>query len=227
MIHGNAVAIAPSLHRGMVFMPEGASHFADAAEPIDDFRMGFHAIHVRPQRTYVNDESVRDFVDNDGMAGKTIGERLLALKARTDWTLDEIAKRAGYSGRSSVQTYFNAEYSPAALDSKVARKLADAFVGHGVPVIQADEIWSLVGAEIPPTVPTEDELAGILHSVHVGLPPGLPLSEWLQEVAGGLRTRLALLANDRATPANEDDPEPASPPTAGRRARPTAADRKG
>lgn len=226
MIYGNLVAVAPPLHGGVILMAERQRELAHP-EPFDDLGMGFHSPFVRPSRTYVNVESVPASGDDADMGSKSIGERLLALKTRTGWSLDEIAERAGYKGRSSVQALFRVDYDPSNLDAKVARKLADAFVGQGDPPIQADEIWSLVGHAIPPTVPSEEDLRSILESVHAGLPPGLPLAEWFPSVAAGLRTRLALIANERASSEDEGPPREGDGPRAHAPRRPNAAGHRG
>ncbi|WP_380873637.1 hypothetical protein ACFB49_42840 [Sphingomonas sp. DBB INV C78] len=86
------------------------------------------------------------------MAEQTIGEHLIALKERSGLSLTDIAKRAGYAGKSSVQEYFRAHYNPPRLDAVVAQKLAKAFAGSGEPNIEASELLSLVGIPVPTEV---------------------------------------------------------------------------
>jgi len=78
-------------------------------------------------------------------ANQTVGSALLRLKARSALSLDEIAHRAGYARRSSIQEYFNQKFA-GPLGDKAANKLADALTNHGVPPITRDEILTLTGA---------------------------------------------------------------------------------
>lgn len=83
-------------------------------------------------------------VDNVRMTDKTTGELLLDLKRRAGLSLDAIAKRAGYSGRSSVQQFFSASYDRP-LDTDVASKLAVGLQGFGAPPIEMSEVFVLTG----------------------------------------------------------------------------------
>lgn len=76
---------------------------------------------------------------------ETIGTRLLRLKERSLLSLDMIADRGGYSGRSSVQRIFNAKYNPSFLTPSVINNLTRALVGQGDPPIEASEIADLGG----------------------------------------------------------------------------------
>lgn len=87
-------------------------------------------------RTYVNVENVRPQRQFAAMEREqTIGEQLRRLQERAGLSYDAIAKKAGYSGRSSVQRFFAPEYNPQFIPLSVANKLADAFaeteVGRG------------------------------------------------------------------------------------------------
>jgi hypothetical protein len=105
------------------------------------------------------------------MAKGTIGEALLALKKRSGLSLQDIAMRAGYKGRSSVQEYFAGHYDPARLDSVVAEKLVAAFKGTGQPPIHPSEVFELVGLPIPTeVVPIEQEMPTLR-----GAPKDLPV----------------------------------------------------
>lgn len=91
---------------------------------------------------------------------ETVGTRLLRLKERSLLSLDMIADRGGYSGRSSVQRIFNAKYNPSFLTPGVINKLTRALVGQGIPPIEASEIVDLGGyAEIK--AQAVDELTSI------------------------------------------------------------------
>jgi hypothetical protein len=76
---------------------------------------------------------------------ETVGARLLRLKERSLLSLDMIADRGGYSGRSSVQRIFNAKYNPPYLTPGVISKLTQALAGQGTPPIEASEIVDLGG----------------------------------------------------------------------------------
>jgi hypothetical protein len=69
----------------------------------------------------------------------TIGSHLLSLKERSGLSLDSIAERGGYSGKSSVQRIFNARYNPSFLTPTVIAKLRLALEGEGIPPITADD----------------------------------------------------------------------------------------
>lgn len=58
-------------------------------------------------------------------------------------SLEQVAKEAGYKGRSSIQRYFE-DHTIVALQPKVAAKLARALVGKGSPPIQPTELIMLV-----------------------------------------------------------------------------------
>lgn len=80
---------------------------------------------------------------------KTTGSALLALKQRAgNLSLEQIAKAAGYNGRSSVQSFFNDGYVKP-LDTEVAGKLADALEGKGEPAITRAELFALTGVPMP------------------------------------------------------------------------------
>lgn len=103
----------------------------------------------------------------------TIGEKLIALRERAGLSLDEVAARGGYGGRSSVQRFFNARYDPVFLPMAAAQRLARALVGHGSPPIAADEVMALASipsAQAGGAFPLPDELA---HPA--GLPRDIPI----------------------------------------------------
>jgi hypothetical protein len=147
----DALPLPPSLHGRMVAMPEGASERTDTAALLYEVCMIVHTRNVRTVRTFVKGvEYVPGICDHANMPNKrtTIGETLLALKARADFPLEEIARRAGYRGKSSVQEYFKAGYE-GPLSGRIAGKLAEALEGAGTPPITRDEIAQLVD-ELPP-----------------------------------------------------------------------------
>jgi phage repressor protein C with HTH and peptisase S24 domain len=76
-----------------------------------------------------------------------LGASLLSLKVRAGLSLDDIARRGGYSRRSSVQAYFNPQYE-GPLSQKAAAKLVKALTGLGNPPITEEEILTLTG-ELP------------------------------------------------------------------------------
>lgn len=84
----------------------------------------------------------------------TIGDRLAALKRRSNLSMSEIARLAGYKGPSSIQRYFAPDYDPSVLDYRFALKLVDAMQGAGDPPIDIYEIMQLTdrGAIEDPSV---------------------------------------------------------------------------
>ncbi len=126
------------------------------------------------------------------MSGKTIGERLLALKARSGLTLGAIAQAAGYAGPSSIQAMFKSDYDPEGLSTKVGESLFRALVGKGSPPISGNEVLSLVHMpsvrrhsgpddELPAVIPAvADELENEIEQVEVmptlkGQPKDVPV----------------------------------------------------
>jgi transcriptional regulator with XRE-family HTH domain len=103
-------------------------------------------------------EYVPGICDHTYMANTgTVGEALLDLKRRADLSLDKIAERAGYKGKSSIQEYFKPEYE-GPLGSRAAVKLATAFEGLGIPPITWAEIMALAGATpVPNAKPVKFE----------------------------------------------------------------------
>ncbi len=140
-------SVPPPLNGGMIGMVECPRNGPDASKLIDDFGMGFHKPNrVRPLRTNVNLESVQPSDAQCVMTDEpTIGQKLNDLRARADMTLDAVAEAAGYSGRSSIQRYFNRDYDANNLPFEVARKLTKALVGKGNPTILAQEVLALAG----------------------------------------------------------------------------------
>ena len=76
---------------------------------------------------------------------ETIGQVLVRLRARAGLSLDEVARAAGYRGRSSVQRFFSPDYDVDFLPMDVAHKLARAFIGTGEPQIRRQELLALAG----------------------------------------------------------------------------------
>lgn len=74
----------------------------------------------------------------------TVGSHLLAIKAHAGRSLAEIAKDAGYAGRSSAQAFFRENYNPESLPLEVANRLIPALSGHGDPKVQPEDILRLV-----------------------------------------------------------------------------------
>jgi len=148
MLLRNAVALNPPLDSRVVTMLQGARDRADAPSLHDDLGVA-HARYVRSKRTVVNVENVRTVCKGDDMSDRrTVGERLLDLKRRAGGvSLDEIARLAGYRGRSSVQGYFNAAYDADYLPPTVAERLATALATRGID--PAEVLAMARTAEIP------------------------------------------------------------------------------
>ena len=127
MFVGDATALDPALHSGMIAMAQLASHRADATAFADDFCVG-HKAYVRSKRTMVNVENILGSDEYGWMAeNHTMGQRLRGLREQSGLSLDEVAKRAGYRTKSGAQRYFEAHYDTDFLPRSVAEKLADAF----------------------------------------------------------------------------------------------------
>lgn len=77
---------------------------------------------------------------------KSVATALAALRERSGLSLEQVAKAAGYKGRSSVQRYFE-DSTIETLHPKVASKLAQAFLGKGSPPIQAADLIVLTHAD--------------------------------------------------------------------------------
>jgi phage repressor protein C with HTH and peptisase S24 domain len=135
----NLAALVPALDCGVIGVVELSRHFPNAAKAIDDFPMGFHAAVVRCGRTYVNDENVPPLSDKVAMS--TVGEKLMLLRERSGLTLDQVAKRMGLKGRSSVQRLFAGDVDM--LGPVDALRLADVLEGLGTPPITREEVTSL------------------------------------------------------------------------------------
>lgn len=150
LFDGDIPPLPPALYGRMIPVPQGAGQRPDPSAFANELCM-VHVRDVRNDRTYVKGlDSVPTFCDYTYMAGtQNVGEILLALKERSDLTLEEIAAGAGYAAKSSVQHYFSKAFS-GPLAQKAAAKLANAFEGKGSPPIERAEVMTLVG-EIPPT----------------------------------------------------------------------------
>ena len=127
-----------------MLVSKAARQSANAAQICDDLPMLNHDPVVRDVRTSVKAvATVPSFCDHAYMADKTTGEILLALKLRAgDPSLDDIARAGGWSGKSSVQAFFNAAYDKP-LGGTVALKLVKALAGRGSPPIEESEITRL------------------------------------------------------------------------------------
>lgn len=151
-------------------MTQLVSHWPNSAEA-RDHRSNAHDLYVRYSRTYVNGENEQAIDDSAFMAEETIGVTLSELRKRSGLSLEDVAKRAGYAGRSSVQQYFAAHYDPRRLDAVVADRLAGALAGLGDPVIDRSEIMRLVGVAVPTEVVPIDQPMPTMR----GLPRDLPV----------------------------------------------------
>jgi hypothetical protein len=77
------------------------------------------------------------------MVNATIGQQLLDLKERSGLSLANIARGGGYKNASSIQRYFDAAYEAEYLPRALAKRLKDALIGFGEPVIQDADIERL------------------------------------------------------------------------------------
>ncbi len=85
----------------------------------------------------------------------TTGQKLSELRTRSGLSLEEVAKRAGYQGRSGVQRYFSPEFDRR-LDVEVAVRLSEALSGRGDPPIGTSEIVALASAGLSEALPTPE-----------------------------------------------------------------------
>lgn len=143
MVFGDVVSLPPALHSRVIEVAERPRDGPNAATLAEDLLVG-HPVPVRPFRTPVKGVvSVPEICDFVLMAdGKTTGERLIALKARADMSLIQIAKAADYAGKSSIQEYFRETYE-GPLGTRAALKIAGALEGRGQPPIARDEVLAL------------------------------------------------------------------------------------
>jgi SOS-response transcriptional repressor LexA len=184
-------SVPPPLHGRMASMLKLLGHRADASEALDYVFCG-HDGDVRSQRTHVNVENVRQFVDSIRMdASETTGDKLVRLKQRAGMTLESIAKASGYRGRSSIQRYFSADFE-GHLPAEAAVALAKGLAGRGDPEITADDLLRLSIAGSVVSAEREDDTyvlevtgsvvagvwreqsdwpAGERYSIEVGPPP--------------------------------------------------------
>lgn len=142
---GDYIPLPPTLNGSVAVMREFISHRPDTPERLNDLPCVHTFMYVECVQD-VNVENVHRCEQCADMKNSTIGSRLVAIKSRAGRTLDEIAKDAGYKGRSGVQKYFSEDYDPPALDAVVAGKLCKALVGFGSPAITQDEIFGMVGS---------------------------------------------------------------------------------
>lgn len=127
------VTFDPTLDGCVIVVSQQAGNRAYAAPLTNEFSVRGHTGFVRTSRTQVNVESVPANRNNASMPEKpTIGSQLRSLQDRAGLSYDAIARRAGYTGRSSVQRYFSADYDPPYLPLNVAEKIAMGFEGSSV-----------------------------------------------------------------------------------------------
>lgn len=73
-----------------------------------------------------------------------VTERFRDLRERAGLSMDELARRMGYKGASSIQRYENPDdYKKSYIGPDLAAKLQRALVGKGSPPIEATEVWAL------------------------------------------------------------------------------------
>ncbi len=138
MLIRNAATVAPALNSCVVAMPELPSQWPDASKAVDQFCVS-HEGFVRTLRTsckpfsYVGRdvEYVPPYVHTSGMTNETLGAKLRRLQQMSGRSYEQIAKAAGYKGRSSVQRYFEPDFDED-LRPDVWRKLAKGFEGSAV-----------------------------------------------------------------------------------------------
>lgn len=136
-------------------MAQLTGYRADATTGLDYLCVG-HNADVRTLRTQVNVENVRTPHDYARMSDdRSVGGKLLKLKDRSGLSLDAIAERAGYAGRSSVQRYFDEAFDAEFLPPKIAVKIAKAFEGTAVG---PEPILALAG--MPPQNATPAKFEG-------------------------------------------------------------------
>jgi phage repressor protein C with HTH and peptisase S24 domain len=120
--------------------------------------MGFHAPYVRSQRTSVNGENVRTLSDKADMPKETVGQKLIALRARSGLSMEKVAKAMGLKGRSSVQRLFVEHLDD--LTPADAFGLANAFDGKGDPPIAREEVLNLSKYPLAEVRPNETQRLG-------------------------------------------------------------------
>lgn len=80
---------------------------------------------------------------------ENIPDHLTSLRKRSGLSLEQLAKRMGYAGASSIQRYFAlGGRSPGYLPRDTVAKFADALVGIGTPPINKEDVWELAGPEL-------------------------------------------------------------------------------
>lgn len=177
MVVRNFVPFHPSLHRGVIFMPEQSGHWPDTASRFDDVCV-CHTEDVRLERTFVNVENVRTLCDVYAMSDpEQTGYILRKLYDKSGLSLGQIAKRAGYKGRSSVQKYFSEDYDKY-LTPNIANKLATAFEGTSVnpsEVLELAEKTSVVDQPLS----ERNDLVTVIGEVKAGA--WLEESQWSEE----------------------------------------------
>lgn len=95
---------------------------------------------------------------------KSVSNQFAALQRRADLTLEELAKKLGYAGPSSVQRYVSPEFEGPYLPAKLVQR-AMKLVGLGQPPIKDREVLALGG----PLIAREGEgLVPVISYVQAG-----------------------------------------------------------
>ena len=90
--------------------------------------------------------------------GKRAPELLTELRNRAGLSMEDLAKRAGYSAASGLQRYENpAHYKQEYFDVRLVHKLAPHLVGRGDPPIGEDELYLALAGVMPGNI----RIAGI------------------------------------------------------------------
>src|SRR5688500_14152221 len=107
------------------------------------------------------------------LTGRKIARALQLLRERAGLSLDETARRMGFSRASSIQRYFSPQdFRGNFLAPDIAASIVKAWAGGGAPPLQDQEIRSLVG----------------LASSASSLAASVPVIDFIQAGASGLVT---------------------------------------
>lgn len=159
-------------------MAKQSGHWPDPASRFDDVSVS-HGSDVRFERTFVNVENVQSVWQRVRMSETSpIGQKLRSLYEMSGLSLEEIAKRAGYKGRSSVQVFFSGDYDKPNLSNRIAVKLASAFDGSN---IDPSEILALSDAEAVSSVTpvARETKLKVVGEVRAGA--WLEQTQWIEE----------------------------------------------
>lgn len=149
-------------------MSELIGHRAHATEAADDL-FDVHAYNVRLERTLVNVDNVPGFRDIPGMSEISVGDRLIALRARSGLSMEKVAKAMNLAGRSSVQRFFDPSLERISIDDAV--KLSEVLADRGSPPITREEVMALTGIRSVFEVAPNNELA----PKYMDLPSDVPV----------------------------------------------------